>query len=176
MSVDDKKSATALEIIVKTLDISESQRGDLLESLRKLKLLDDNDPLVKMTLTIGLMTKLISEIPARLLEERQASILEFKKSASKCVDGLAETAEFLKKLEGMWMNSVEFWETKQRGAKQEFGNFMRELADYHIKLQALLVKAEKIESDLSSISIGNICTSALTTLAIISFFRWMGWL
>ena len=65
MSVFAKKSndLSVLESIVKELELSESQRAELLTSLRKFNLSDDNDPVLKITLATGLMARYMSQLP-----------------------------------------------------------------------------------------------------------------
>ena len=120
---------------MKELEISESQRADLIATLRRLKLLDDNDPIVKMTLAIGLMTKLTSEIPEKLKAERLASLQEYRALTTANNEKLSSIAEFLKTLEANWQDSYELWEAKKEGVKKEFTIFSRRFLNTKINLK-----------------------------------------
>lgn len=176
MSNNEKSSVNALESIVQTLEISDKQRADLIDSLRKMKLLDDNDPVVRMTLAIGLMTKLTSEIPEKLKTERITSIQEYRTVTDSCNSGLSNISDFLKKLEKSWNDSVELYEVKRKGVKKEFEDFSNKLEKYKESLDKLLDKAETIQTKLCFVSLETIMASAITTLVIIVILKFMRWL
>ena len=176
MNENEKSSVNALESIVQTLEISDKQRADLITALRKLKLLDDNDPVIKMTLAIGLMTKLTSEIPEKLRTERLASIQEYRTITNSCNTSIAEISEFLKILEDRWNSSVERWEVKRSGLEKEFNKFTKDLNQYNEKFKDLIEKAESIQTQLCFVSFETIMTSAITALIIIVIFKLMRWI
>jgi len=161
---------------VKELEISESQRADLIATLRRLKLLDDNDPIVKMTLAIGLMTKLTSEIPEKLKAERLASLQEYRALTTANNEKLSSIAEFLKTLEANWQDSYELWEAKKEGVKKEFTIFSKAFSEHQNKLKELIDKAESIRRELCFVSFGNIMIATTTTLTIIILFKFLRWL
>ena len=55
---------SVLESMIKELELSETQRADLLASLRKFNLSDDNDPVLKITLATGIMARYMAQVPA----------------------------------------------------------------------------------------------------------------
>lgn len=174
--MNENNSMSALESIVKTLEISESQRADLIAVLRKLKLFDDNDPIVKMTLAIGLMTKLTSEIPERLKAERLASLQEYRALTAVNNEKLSGIAEFLKTLEANWQDSYELWVAKKEGVEKEFASFSKDFEKYQNCLEELISKAESIRRELCFVSFGNIMTAVTTTLGIIIILKFLRWL
>ena len=174
--MNEANSMTALESIVQTLEISESQRADLIAVLRKLKLFDDNDPIVKMTLAIGLMTKLTSEIPEKLKAERLASLQEYRALAAANNEKLSGIADFLKILEANWQDSYELWVAKKEGVEKEFASFSKDFKKHQNCLEELISKAESIRRELCLVSFGNIMIAAVTTLTIIILFKFWGWL
>lgn len=54
---------SVLESMVKELELNETQRADLLSSLRKFNLSDDNDPVLKITLATGIMARYMAQVP-----------------------------------------------------------------------------------------------------------------
>ena len=55
-----------VESMVKGLRLSEAQRAELLASLRKFRMVDDDDPLLKITFATGIMAQFMAEIPDKM--------------------------------------------------------------------------------------------------------------
>ena len=70
-TVERSNSRNALELIIKDLQISDLAKNKLLEDLRSLGVLDDNDPIVKITLLQGLYSKYIGGMIQKLSSERK---------------------------------------------------------------------------------------------------------
>lgn len=167
---------SALECIIQVLALSEKEKTNLLTCLRRLGLNNDDDPVIEVTLVMGLLTKLTSEIPEKLKAERLASLQEYRALTAVNNEKLSAIADFLKTLEANWQDSYELWEVKKEGVKKEFVTFSKELDKYQNSLKELIGNAESIQAKLCFVSFGNIMIATTTTLTIIILFKFWGWL
>jgi len=84
---------SVLESMVKELELSETQRADLLASLRKFNLSDDNDPVLKITLATGIMARYMSDMPDEMAK-RFESISQSVQRYVKEIDAMPGRLEF----------------------------------------------------------------------------------
>ena len=167
---------SALECIIQVLALSEKEKANLLTCLRRLGLNNDDDPVIEVTLVMGLLTKLTSEIPEKLKAERLASLQEYRALTAINSEKLSSIAEFLKTLEANWQDSYELWVAKKEGVEKEFSVFSKAFSEHQNKLKELIDKAESIRRELCFVSFGNIMIATTTTLTIIIILKFLRWL
>ncbi len=175
----EKKTVTdfsVLEGLIMGLSISEKQRADLLSCLRRMGLNNDNDPVLEITIVIGLLTKLTSEIPAKLQEERIASIRDYKQVTSENLRILSDLADFLAKLKNAWTESVAAWEVKRRVTGDENAKFVKKMEAHNDQISRLVDKIARYNDNLEVVSICNVLTGVIASMFVIVLFKFLRWL
>jgi len=134
---------TSLEALVEGLNISDRQKVILLQDIKKLGGIDDNDILYQITIIQSIIARYIGGVPEALRDERltlEATIAKHISAVAGLNNLSTELPEILKNIK----NNLNFWEDRS------FLNAQEVKADLEAQVDALEKKKRKLQTEVST--------------------------